>query len=214
MGNNSVIIATNAGFLADILRDRLRDASFRVYVASTDNELTEKINFVYPRFIFIEHCFHGYGTDDFIKKIVRENRYLRVTVWSACEIKPLIAARFIIAGAESFFSLRDTYKNIENILEHIAGGRHYCPADVEAVLQSERAVPVIGEKLTRREKQVLKRWISGETNKEIGKFLGLSIHTVKMHKCNVYRKCGGDTAIDILRNGFNRGVICPDDFYQ
>jgi hypothetical protein len=34
-----VIIATNASFLADILKEKLRDADLSVFVASNDNDL-------------------------------------------------------------------------------------------------------------------------------------------------------------------------------
>jgi hypothetical protein len=35
-----------------------------------------------------------------------------------------------------------------------------------------------------------------------------------MHKKNIYRKCGGNTAFDILRNGLIRGVLSADDLIQ
>ena len=212
MRNNSVIIATNALFLADMLREKLRDAAFQVFIAATDNDLAMKIKAVFPRFIFLEHCFHGHGTDSFIQRMVKRNRDIRIAVWAASEVKPLAAARFIAAGAESFFSLRDTGNSIEGILFRIAGGRHYYPADVEAELEKDCAYPAIGEELTRREIEIIKLSVEGKTNQQIGDILSLSVHTVKFHKANIYRKCGGNTPVDILRNGLIRGVIHVEDF--
>jgi DNA-binding NarL/FixJ family response regulator len=209
---DSVIIASNAFFLADALREKLYEASFKVFTASDEIELANKISSVYPRFIFLENCFHGYGTDAFIHQFVQHNRNIRIVVWTASEIKPHTAARFIIAGAESFFSLRDTYKNIEAILCRIAGGNYYYPSDVEAVLNNDCFYPVIGEELTLREIEIIKLSVSGLTNKQIGKSLSLSIHTVKFHKANIYRKCGGNTIVDILRNGVVRKIINLEDF--
>ena len=214
MRNNSVVIATTALFLADMLREKLRDAAFQVFVAATDNDLTAKIKSVFPRFIFLEHCFHGHGTDAFIQQMVKHNRNIRIAVWTVSEVKPLAAARLIAAGAESFFSLRDTDNHIEAIICRIAGGRHYCPADVEAVLDKDCAHPAIGESLTRREIEVIKLSVEGQTNQQIADVLSLTIHTVKFHKGNIYRKCGGNTPVDILRNGLIRGIIHTEDFEE
>jgi hypothetical protein len=134
MRNNSVVIATNAIFLADILREKLLDADFQVSVAGTDNDLAAKIKAVFPRFIFLEHCFHGYGTEVFIQRTARHYKGVRIVVWAVSEVKPLTAARFIIAGAESFFSLRDSKRNIENILCRIVGGSRIALRMLRSVL--------------------------------------------------------------------------------
>ena len=42
--------------------------------------------------------------------------------------------------------------------------------------------------LTRRESEMLMEIASGATNKEIAEELGISIHTVKTHLYNIYRK--------------------------
>ena len=161
------VIASNAEFLAGMLREKLKEAGMRVFTAVTDADLEAKIKAAYPRIIFIEHCFHGYGTDAFIQETARRYRNIRIVVWAASEVKPSTAARFIAAGAESFFSLRDAEQNIDAILCRIASGRRYCPADVEKQLDSEFVYPVIGEKLSKREIEVLNFVIDGKKNKDI-----------------------------------------------
>ena len=103
MRANNVVIATTAGLFADILREKLRDASFHVSIASSTVDLSTRIKAAHPRFVFIEHCFSGDGTDAFIKRIAKRNRDIHIVVWAASELKPIAAARFIHAGAESFF---------------------------------------------------------------------------------------------------------------
>ena len=212
MKDNSIVIATTAGFFADALREKLRDASFQVFIAATDDALAARIKAAFPRFVFIEHCFHGYGTDAFIQRMVKHNRNIHIVVWAVSEVKPFAAARFIFAGAESFFSLRDTDSHIETILGRIACGRHYCPADVEAVIDKDCAYPVIREELTRREIEVIKLSVDGQTNQDIANAMHVSVHVVRFHKSNIYRKCGGNTPVDILRNGLKRGIIHSEDF--
>ena len=211
MRNNSVIIATNANFLAEVLGEKLRDAGFHIVMAATDNELLAKMKVVSPRFIFLEYCFHGHETDVFIQQLTRNSRDLRIAVWAASEVNPSAAARLIAAGAESFFSLRETNKNLEIILYRIASGRHYYPVDVAAELDKDRDYSAIGEELTERELAIIKLSIKGKSNQQIADALSLTIYTVKFHKASIYRKCGGNTSLDILRNGLIQGIIHPED---
>jgi DNA-binding NarL/FixJ family response regulator len=132
-------------------------------------------------------------------------------VWSAQVVKPVIAARFILAGAESYFSLRGTGEDVAGALGLIAAGKRYCPAEVQAIAESGTYFPDMRGKLTMREIEVIKQSISGRKNREIAEALGIAAATVKMHKVNIYRKCGGNTPVDILRYGLRQGVIGLED---
>jgi DNA-binding NarL/FixJ family response regulator len=212
MRANSVIIATNAEFLADILRDTLRGFDIRpVLTAHNEHELLDGIRNNYPRFVFLENCFRGTGTEEFILRTVKRDREVRIVVWSAMAVKPVIAARYILAGAESYFSLREREENIADILKVIVTGRRYCPTEVQAVIDSDTYLPDIQGKLTLREMEIIKLSVIKRNNREIADMLGICVSTVKTHKARLYRKCGGNTSIDILRYGLTQGVIRPED---
>jgi DNA-binding NarL/FixJ family response regulator len=210
MRYNSAIIATNADFLADILRETLRDFNVKpVLAVRNEHELLAGIKNSCPRFVFLENCFRGQGTEEFILRLVKRDRDMRIVVWSAMAVKPVIAARYILAGAESYFSLRD--KDIADIVKLITDGRRYCPPDVQAVIESETYFPDMRRKLTLREIEIIKLAVTRRKNREIADTLGISVATVKFHKAHIYRKCGGNTPIDILRYGLVQGVIRPED---
>jgi DNA-binding NarL/FixJ family response regulator len=212
MKYNSVIIASNADFLADVLRDRLRDCNTGpVLTAHNENELLTGIKNRCPRFVFLENCFRGQGTEEFILRMVKQNDDVRIAVWSSAAVKPVIAARFIFAGAESYFSLRDTDENITGILNRIVTGRRYYPAEVKTIIESNTYVPDMDGTLTMREIEIIKLSITGQSNQEIADVLGIRVSTVKLHKVNIYRKCGGNTPVDILRYGLMQGVIRLED---
>jgi DNA-binding NarL/FixJ family response regulator len=206
---NNVIIATTAGFLADMLKEKLKDIDYKVLVASNDIDLRARIKSVYPRFVFIEQCFCENDTDIFIHKIMKVHSNLHIVIWAASDIKPVIAARFIHAGAESFFSFRNTSDNIEKILALISRGRHYCPADVEAVLKYDFSMPIFSEPITKRELQIIK--LFGNSDVEIAKILSLSVSTVKFHKTNIYRKFGGKRKNEILIEAVKKGLVLPEE---
>lgn len=210
MINNSVIIASNAGFLIEPLREKLRDNDLRVFVACNDDDLTAKIKAAFPRFIFIENCFHEFGTDEFIQNITRSYRGLHIVTWTACEIKPSAAARFIHAGAESFFSFRDTVNNVETILNRIVMGKHYRPNDVEAVLDRDFAFQDIGKDFTKTEIKIINLLRLGKSYLEISEILSVSKNAIKFHKKNIHRKLGSESPVEILINAAKRGIIPSD----
>jgi DNA-binding NarL/FixJ family response regulator len=212
MGYNGVIIATNADVLADVLRDTLRDFDVRpVLKARNENELLAGIKSRGLRFLFLENCFRGQGTEELIPRLARRDRDLRIAVWSAMAVKPVIAARYILAGAESYFSLWDAGKNLADVIKLITGGRRYCPPDVKAVIESDTYFPDMAGKPTLRESEIIKLSITGRSNREMANILGIRTPTVKFHKASIYRKCGGNTPMDILRYGLKKGIIRPED---
>jgi DNA-binding NarL/FixJ family response regulator len=179
-----------------------------------ETELLARMKDGFPRLVLLEHCFRGQGTEEFIVRMVKRNRDLRIAVWSAQAIKPVIAARFILAGAESYFSLRDTEERIAGILGRIVTGRRYCPAEVKTVVESDTYFPDLKGKLTVREIEIIKLSVTGRNNRSIADVLGISIPTVKLHKVNIYRKCGGNTPVDLLRYGLMQGVIRLEDLRE
>jgi len=212
MRSNSVIVATNAIFLIQGLIKKLINADFQVFTAVNDNELKTKIKSYNPCFIFLEHCFHGNGTDEFIRDIMSINRNIHIVMWASVDIKPLFAARFIHAGAESFLSLRDNEENIERIIYHITCGNIYYPTDVEAALDRDCLFKVNGKLFTKREREIMKLCVSGNTNADIAKILSITVSTVKFHKGNIYKKIGGNKNNDILGKAIKNGIISLEDF--
>jgi DNA-binding CsgD family transcriptional regulator/pimeloyl-ACP methyl ester carboxylesterase len=61
--------------------------------------------------------------------------------------------------------------------------------------------------LTPRELEVLRLVGQGETNAEIGRRLGLSVHTVERHAANLYRKIGARGRADATAYAVRRGIV-------
>ena len=55
------------------------------------------------------------------------------------------------------------------------------------------------EPLTRRERAVLEQFISGASNKEAGRQLGISPRTIEDHRANIMKKLGARNAADLIR---------------
>jgi two-component system nitrate/nitrite response regulator NarL len=98
-----------------------------------------------------------------------------------------------------------------DVVRLIVSGKRYCPPDVQAIVESDTYFPDMRGKLTLREIEIIKLSVTRKNNREIANTLGISVATVKSHKASIYRKCGGNTPVDILRYGLAQGVILPED---
>ena len=55
------------------------------------------------------------------------------------------------------------------------------------------------ERLTPREREVLKQIVAGASNKEAGRKLGISPRTIEVHRAHIMAKLGARNAADLVR---------------
>ena len=68
------------------------------------------------------------------------------------------------------------------------------------ILGKQRSAPEkIRANLTRREKEVAACIVSGSSNKEASRLLGISVRTVEAHRAHVMAKSGARNAADLVR---------------
>lgn len=66
------------------------------------------------------------------------------------------------------------------------------------------------QSLTRRERDVLRLLGSGSSMQETAERLGTSVHTIRTHMHNLYRKLDAHTRLDIVRFAAEHGLLEPD----
>ena len=66
------------------------------------------------------------------------------------------------------------------------------------------------ERLTDREKQVLKLVAEGRSNKDVAELLGISVKTAMSHREHVMLKLGAHNRTDLVRFALRLGVIRAD----
>jgi two-component system, NarL family, nitrate/nitrite response regulator NarL len=101
-------------------------------------------------------------------------------------------ARAVELGARGFFPKTLPVEVLAAALRVVISGGTYVPTDYAqppaARAASADAPP--GGAFTPREQEVLRRLVTGRSNKEIGRELGLQEITVKLHVRNIFRKLG------------------------
>ncbi len=101
-------------------------------------------------------------------------------------------ARAVELGARGFLPKTLPAEILAAALKLVLSGGTYVPADyAQPSPASATVVPgPSGGALTPREIDVLRRLVTGKSNKEIGRDLGLQEITVKLHVRNIFRKLG------------------------
>ncbi|QBG46846.1 response regulator transcription factor [Verrucomicrobia bacterium S94] len=92
-------------------------------------------------------------------------------------------------------------------IQEVAAGGTYFPPQISAKLDNRLKQP----DLTRREMEVLKLLADGNSNKEIGDVLNISLATVKLHIANLRDKLGAADRTQAVVFAYKRGILHLDD---
>jgi len=115
------------------------------------------------------------------------------------------------AGASGYVVKGAGVEALVSALRAVASGQLFLDTDAEAALQEPAPPPdVTWERLTPRERLVLRRVAEGRTNREIAAELELSHKTVDSHRTNLMRKLGVRDAQGVTRFAMRRGLLPPD----
>ncbi len=144
-----------------------------------------------------------------IKKIDAKIKVLILTMHKSREY--LFHA--ISAGAEGYLLKEDADSELFSAIENIRRGKAY----ISPILNAELADNFIrmcrgdhkgpSEKLTSREREVLKLIAEGQTNKKIADLLFISIRTVENHRANIMRKLQFKNTSDIVKYAIRKKYI-------
>jgi DNA-binding NarL/FixJ family response regulator len=115
------------------------------------------------------------------------------------------------AGADGFLLKEDTDKELFTAIEAIRRGKTYVSPsfsrelteDVAEMCRGEGSFPV--ERLTTREKEVLKLVSEGKSSKEIADLLFISVRTVEHHRESIKRKLNLKKVADLVKYAILEG---------
>ncbi len=107
------------------------------------------------------------------------------------------------AGARAYIPKTSTPEYFAQVLQMLLAGGTSVPADL---LLEERAAQGGGWELSAREREVLKGVAMGQSNKEIGRDLGLAEVTIKLHLRNLFRKMGAKSRAEVAVMAVRAGL--------
>jgi len=147
------------------------------------------------------------------RQIRRALPQTELLVFSAHESESVIAAVFA-AGAKSYIRKADAGHHLISALRSLQQHKPYFTNGVSEVLFSRFLTgntqdSAASERLSTREREVVRLLAEGKTNKENAVTLGISTRTIETHRATVMRKLRVDTLADLVRYAIRNGIVEP-----
>jgi DNA-binding NarL/FixJ family response regulator len=148
-----------------------------------------------------------------IKKVNPEIKILVLTQYE----DPLYVRRLLKAGASGYLLKKAVTPDLIAAINAVANGEMYLHSAVasgvvDGYLGGEKGEPAEDpyDRLTDREKEVLKLIAEGHTHKEIADILNISVRTTVAHQENICAKLGLHTRFDIIKFAIKEDVVKID----
>ncbi len=145
-----------------------------------------------------------------IRKVSPRSKIVVLTIHSGEEY--ILSA--LEAGAVGYL-LKDAHSaELLTAIRHVSEGHHFLSPSISGMIidrflkrKKGSAVPSAWEKLTKREREVLKLVAEGYKSREIADLLCISIKTVDKHRASLMEKLGVDNIASLTALAIERGLI-------
>jgi two-component system response regulator NreC len=186
--------------------------------ASDGIEAIEKANKLHPDIIIMDINMPKLGGLEATIEIKKTHPDIKVLVLTQYEDREYIS-RFLKAGVSGYLLKKAVGSDLIAELKAIIRGDLYLYSSVasevvkgylhgDSQLNIDTTNPY--EKLTDREKQVLKLVAEGYTHKEVADMLFISVKTVVAHQTNIGEKLGIHNRASLIKFAIQKGIIKID----
>jgi DNA-binding NarL/FixJ family response regulator len=176
-------------------------------------EATKKLN---PDVILMDIAMPRLGGLEATLEIKKSNPDAKILVLTQYD-DPVYVRRFLKAGASGYLLKKAVTTDLITAINVIAGGGvylHHAVASsvVEGYLGVQKGEPAEDpyERLTNREKEVLKLIAEGHTHKEIAGILNISVRTTVAHQENICAKLGLHSRFDLVKFAIKQNIVQVD----
>jgi len=164
-----------------------------------------------PRVVLVDLGLPDRDGNELVADLRRSLPDARVVVLSSYDDE-LRVSEALGAGAHGYLLKSSSVPDLlAAIRSAAAGGTPLSPSLTEAVLRvmrrSSRTGPSTIDALTARELQVLERFATGLSTREVAVSLGISPKTVETHRVRIYEKLGARSVIDLTRIAMRTGLV-------
>jgi two-component system response regulator NreC len=139
-----------------------------------------------------------------LSRLNRESRDTRIVVLTMND-DPAFAKRALDNGAVGIVLKEMADSDLPTAVRYASSGKHYVSPQVATKLSTDQRED--GDKLTPREREVLRLIALGHTSVEIAQRLGLSPRTIETHRARIHRKLGLDTRAELVRYALRHDLL-------
>lgn len=179
--------------------------------AADGHEALRQVRKLSPDVAVVDLSMPGLDGIEVTKLISKEEPKTRVIVLTM-HANEDYATRLLHAGARGFIGKGAPGRELASAILKVANKGTYLPPDILEALPHRMATSSAGQAspvqaLSDRELQVLKLLAEGNTGREIGEQLHLSVKTVDTYRARLLSKLGLETTSDLIRFAIRHGVI-------
>lgn len=210
-----IVIAEDHTLMRDGLKALLSiDPKFEVVGETRDgHETVGMVLAVEPDLLLLDLSMPRLHGLDAICEIRRRGSRVKILVLTVHKDEEFILAAFK-AGADGYILKDASHVELEMAIESVLGGQRYIsPAISELVidgfLEAKKTLKAGSpwEKLTTREREILKLIAEGHTSKRISSMLFISVRTVDTHRANLMKKLDLHSVAALTSAAAERGLI-------
>ena len=212
-----VLIADDHSMIREGLRAMLHDEQdLKVVGESVDgHEAIRHVNQYRPAIVLMDLTMPHTNGPEAIRTIKRRHPDVKIVVLTVHKSEEFVRST-LDSGADAYVLKDDTRLELISAIRHVQRGKTYISPGVSSIIitgflergeSSESRVRASWEALTSRERQTLKLIAEGYKNKDIAKFLSVSLKTVEKHRSNLMKKLDLHSASAITAYAIQNGLL-------
>lgn len=180
--------------------------------ASDGREALRKVRELEPDVVLMDLAMPSMGGLEAIRRIRREFPNIRVLALTQYDDSEYVIP-VIESGARGFITKMAAFSELTTAIHTVYNGKSYLsPTAAVALVEEYQNKPGKGEKdsyqrLTDREREVLKLVTEGHTAREIADMLVISTKTVEWYKTSLMHKLNIRNKADLIRYAIRKGII-------
>lgn len=214
-----IVIADDHSLIRQGVRSLLEDVQDIEVVGEAEDghaarALVERLN---PDVLIIDINMPGLTGIQVAEQLTAQNVPTRIVILSMYSDEEVVR-QALHSGAKGYLLKRSVIEELVLAIRSVhAGNAYFSPEIAHLVLagylapESEDTERSAFEKLTSREREVLKMVAEGHTNKEIAEHLVISVKTVEKHRASVMEKLDVNDLPGLVRAAIRHNLIFLDD---
>ncbi len=181
--------------------------------ASTGREAVVRAKELKPDIAVLDMTMPELSGLEAVRQIKRALPTTELLVFSAHRSEDIVAQVFD-AGAKSYICKADAGRYLVDAIRSLAGHKPFFTPEVSEILFSRFLAADSGrnsspaeQKLTMREREIVRLLAEGRSNKETASLLGISVRTSETHRASLMRKLGLDSLPALVRYAIRNHII-------